>query len=183
MLLPPPPTPLQVDRTPLHVASESGAVHCVKVLIAASANIDAADCEGNTPMHLAQAAEQLNKGVIAALKAAGCNMSVENAMGVTCSEVADIRAELDKDMKNDVAAQKEEHKERKEKKKEAMIAELRDFLETEAELDHASIEAILTAGNVGSMDALVKLCDRDERLLKVIKAPKAAKRLQAAVRF
>jgi ankyrin repeat protein len=183
VLLPPPPTPLQVDRTPLHVASEFGAIHCVKALIAASANVDAADCEGNTPMHLAQAAEQLNKDVIAALKAAGCTMSAKNALGVTCSEVADIREELAKDMVKDIAAQKEEHKERKEKKKEAMIAELRDFLETEAELDHTSIEAILTAGNVGSMDALVKLCDKDERLLKVIKAPKAAKRLQAAVRF
>jgi hypothetical protein len=76
---------------------------------------------------------------------------------------------------------KEEVKERKEKKKEEKLADLRDFLETEAELDGPSIEALLVVGHVGSIDALVKFCDSSERLSKVIKAPKVAKRLQAAV--
>ena len=46
-------------------------------------------------------------------------------------------------------------KERKERKKEDKLAEVRDFLETSAELDAASIEAVVVAGHVGSMDALV----------------------------
>ena len=54
-------------------------------------------------------------------------------------------------------------------------------METEAELDASSIDALVNTGHVGSMDALVKLCDSDDRLLKLMKTPKAAKRLQAAV--
>jgi hypothetical protein len=132
-------------------------------------------------MHLALAAEEINDGVIAALKAAGCNMSAKNAMGLTCSEVADIRKELAADLAAKATQVKEEAKERKEKKKEEKLADLRDFLETEAELDAPSIEALIVSGHVGSIDALVKLCDSSDRLGKVVKSPKVAKRLQAAV--
>ncbi len=47
-------------------------------------------------------------------------------------------------------------KESKERRKAEKLAELRDFLETEAELDAASVDAVL--GHVTSMDALVRAC-------------------------
>jgi ankyrin repeat protein len=174
---------IQVERTPLHAASEAGSIHCVKALLKASANIEAIDCEGNTPMHLALAAETLNDGVIAALKAAGCNMTAKNLMGLTCADVEELRKEVAADIAAKEEKLREEVKEKQGKKKEEKLAELRDFLETEAELDAASIEALMITGHVGSMDALVKLCDSDDRLVKLMKAPKTAKRLQAAVRF
>jgi ankyrin repeat protein len=172
----------QVERTPLHAAAEVGSVHCVKALIKASANIEAADCEGNTAMHLALASETLNAAVITALKEAGCSMVAKNSMGLTCADVEELRKEVAADIAAKEEMMREEVKEKKEKKKEERLLELRDFLETEAELDAASIDALVNTGHIGSMDSLVKLCDSDDRLLKLIKAPKAAKRLQAAVK-
>lgn len=133
-------------------------------------------------MHLALASETLNDGVITALKAAGCSMTAKNSMGLSCADVEDLRKEVAADIAAKEEKMREEVKEKKEKKKEERLAELRDFLETEAELDASSIDALVNTGHVGSMDALVKLCDSDDRLLKLMKTPKAAKRLQAAVR-
>ena len=133
-------------------------------------------------MHLALASETLNDGVIAALKAAGCSMAAKNSMGLTCADVEDLRKEVAADIAAKEEKMREEVKEKKEKKKEERLVELRDFLETEAELDASSIDALVNTGHVGSMDGLVKLCDSDDRLLKLMKTPKAAKRLQAAVK-
>ena len=169
-------------RTPLHSASEAGATHCVNALIKSRANVEAADCEGNTPMHLALASDDSNDGVIAALKAAGCDMAAKNVHGLTCSEVEDVRRELAAEKVAMAARAKDDAREMKDKRKDEKMSQLRDFLETDAELDAPSIEALLVGGRLGSMDALVKLCDCDDRLRKVIKAPKVAKRLQAAVR-
>ncbi len=176
------PLPLQVLRTPLHSASEAGATHCVNTLIKYRANVEAADCEGNTPMHLALASDDSNDGVIAALKAAGCDMAAKNVHGLTCAEVEDVRRELAAEKVAKAERAKDDARGLKDKKKDEKLSELRDFLETDAELDAPSIEALLVAGRLGSMNALVKLCDCDDRLRKVIKEPKAAKRLQAAVR-
>jgi hypothetical protein len=134
-------------------------------------------------MHLALASEAPSDDVIAALKAAGCSMVAKNAMGLTCAEVEGIRSELAADAAAKAQQIKGDVKERRDKKKEEKMADLRDFLETEAELDAPSIEALLAAGHIGSIDALVKLCDSDDRLRKVVKVPKVAKRLQAAVRL
>jgi len=70
-------------RSPLHCAARSHLPVIAKQLIAAGAEVDALDSNGNSPLSDAVFNSRGNGELIAALRVAGANPSLENSYGVS----------------------------------------------------------------------------------------------------
>ncbi len=74
-------------QTPLHWMATLGDVPGVELLLAAGADADAADDEGNTPLHEAVASRQ--HGIVRRLVEHGANATLRNAAGHTARQLAE----------------------------------------------------------------------------------------------
>jgi len=85
--------PGAVDDTVLHIASRTGAVEDMRVLIACGANVNALGDLGNTPLHGAAMKGQVEAARV--LLQSGAAVDIRNEFGQTALEVAELRGHKD----------------------------------------------------------------------------------------